>query len=369
MPNISASDYTKFLKFKAASASSIRPAIQTRDNVTLSQSLINAETLASQAAFRVDPNTLLPTISPAVVTAASSRTVTDALSKVVSAANGSGTIITYTAVDHGLTTGMTVQISGLSIGTLSATPNRTGVITVTGVNTFTIDIGSAVSGASSGTGIIVGRVYYTTSVAHGLAVGDVISITGITTFTASNATVLAVTSATTFVLSSTIDGTTVTGATGTIVGRVYYTTDVAHGLTAIPPNKYITVSGVTTFSIEKGTLVAIPSTTVFALAGTIVGAVTSQTGTLISTVFSNQNVAITGLNYVRPMPPNNVNNPYAKATLTFSGSGATSSSKFVQLGGLPASGRVGPTNYTRLPQNAGWIQGGGENITSGPKRF
>ncbi len=55
MPNISASDYTTFLKFKAAAASPIRPGIQTRDNATLSQSVLNANILASQAAFVVTP--------------------------------------------------------------------------------------------------------------------------------------------------------------------------------------------------------------------------------------------------------------------------------------------------------------------------
>jgi hypothetical protein len=55
MPNISASDYTTFLKFKAAAATPIRPGIQTRDNATLSQSVLNANILASQAAFIVTP--------------------------------------------------------------------------------------------------------------------------------------------------------------------------------------------------------------------------------------------------------------------------------------------------------------------------
>lgn len=55
MPTLSASDYTTFLKFKAAAATPIRPAIQTRDNATLSQSVLNANILASQAAFVVTP--------------------------------------------------------------------------------------------------------------------------------------------------------------------------------------------------------------------------------------------------------------------------------------------------------------------------
>lgn len=55
MPNISASDYTTYLKFKAAAATPIRPGIQTRDNATLSQSVLNANILASQAAFITTP--------------------------------------------------------------------------------------------------------------------------------------------------------------------------------------------------------------------------------------------------------------------------------------------------------------------------
>ncbi len=55
MPTLSASDYTQFLKFKAAAASPIRPAIQTRDNATVSQTVLNANILASQAAFVLTP--------------------------------------------------------------------------------------------------------------------------------------------------------------------------------------------------------------------------------------------------------------------------------------------------------------------------
>ena len=55
MPTLSASDYTTFLKFKAAAATPIQRAIQTRDNATLSQSVLNANILASQAAYVVTP--------------------------------------------------------------------------------------------------------------------------------------------------------------------------------------------------------------------------------------------------------------------------------------------------------------------------
>ena len=55
MPTLSASDYTQFLKFKAAAATPIQPAIQTRANATLSQSVLNTNILASQAALVVTP--------------------------------------------------------------------------------------------------------------------------------------------------------------------------------------------------------------------------------------------------------------------------------------------------------------------------
>lgn len=55
MPTLSASDYTQYLKFKAAAATPIQPSIQTRTNATLSQSVLNANILASQAAFVVTP--------------------------------------------------------------------------------------------------------------------------------------------------------------------------------------------------------------------------------------------------------------------------------------------------------------------------
>lgn len=93
---------------------------------------------------------------------------------------------------------------------------------------------------------------------------------------------------------------------------------------------------------------------------------TSQASLVVTPTLTNLN----GLNYVRPMPPNNVNHPSALSTLSWtsgtSGSvGSTTSSKFTQPGGLPANNVVG--TYTRLPQNAGWIQG--NTISSGPKRF
>ena len=67
-------------------------------------------------------------------------------------------------------------------------------------------------------------------------------------------------------------------------------------------------------------------------------------------------------------PPNNVNNPNALSTLGFAGtSGAMSSSAYTRPGGLPTGFKGSQNTYTRLPQNAGWIQG--QMLSSGQKRF
>jgi hypothetical protein len=55
MPTLSASDYTQYLKFKAASVSSIQPEIQTRTQAAPLQSIVNANVLTTQAAFVVTP--------------------------------------------------------------------------------------------------------------------------------------------------------------------------------------------------------------------------------------------------------------------------------------------------------------------------
>ena len=71
---------------------------------------------------------------------------------------------------------------------------------------------------------------------------------------------------------------------------------------------------------------------------------------------------------VAAQPPNNVNNPNALSTLGFAGtSGAMSSSAFQRVGGLPTGFKGSQNSYTRLPQNAGWIQG--QMLSSGQKRF
>ena len=381
MPTLSASDYTTFLKFKAAAASPIQRDIQTRSNVSLSQSVINANILASQAALAASPYTSVSRVVGATITDVSTTTVTAAKTNVLTAAVGNGTVITYTSSQaHGLSNGDTVTITGF---TGFAAANVTSeAVTVTSTTQFTVAV--TTSGTATGTGSITGRVYYTTSVANGLVAGDVISVTGITTFTATSATVLAVPTATTFVLSSSTTGTAVTGQTGTIAGIIYYTTDVAHGLVAgqiqlnTVSSTVMNISGLTTttaFNLAGvSTIYRVPSSTVFMLASSVTGtAISSQSGviTLVSTINGNNtisgNTRVIGRQVVQTR-----SNPDALSTLSWtsgtSGSvSSTTSSKIQQPGGLPTGFKGSQNSYTRLPQNAGWIQG--NTISSGPKRF
>ena len=286
MPTLSASDYTTYLKFKAASVSPIQPAIQTRTNASLSQSVINANILASQAAFVTTPATTT-IITPAV-------TVTDAGASVITTVEdaGSASIAYTTSQPHGLSAGDVVTIDGFTQDTFSTDPN--GQKTVAGIlssTQFRVHIGSTTTGSASGTGRFVGRVYYTTSAEHGLVVGDIATVTDITTFTASAATVALVPSTTTFVLTSSTTGTTVTG----------------------------------------------------------------ESGVLTYPRYTNQSMAVRGLARVVGLSPNNVNHPSALSTLSYAGtSGAMSSSAFNRPGGLPTGFRGSQATYHRIPQNAGW---------------
>ena len=361
MPTLSASEYTQYLKFKASAGSAIRPAIQTRDNVSLSQSLINAQLLASQAAFVTTPATTVVTQNAATVTAASTTTVTAARTDILSGATADGTVITYTsltAYPHGLTTGQTYIVYGFG-GNLSPSPNREGVVTVTSPTTFTIPATGTVSGTATGTGSIKARVYYTTSVAHGLAVSDVISVTGITRFTASGATVRSVDAGTsTFALSSDIEGAAVATQLGSITGLVYYTTNGAHRILAGTP--FVSVMGLTgtpAYNLALTTLYRVPSPTTFILQSSATGtAVSSASGVLSVTTYPNQAMAVTGLARVQPQQVVQFrSNPDARSTVSYAGtSGALGSSVVQRPGGLPGGFKSSTSTYTRLPQQAGW---------------
>jgi hypothetical protein len=357
MPTLSASDYTTFLKYKAASVSAIKPSIQTRDNVSTNQSVINANLLTSQAAFVATPYTAPVFVNGATVSAASATTVTNGNTIGLTAAVSTNTITYTSSQNHGLVTGDVISVAGISGVTPSANVTD-ATVTRLSDTTFSVTV-TGVSGTPSGTGRIVGRVYYTTSVAHGLTVGMTVTITNVGIFSTTNATVLTVPSATTFALSNTTTGAAVTGATGTINGYVYYTTSAAHGLVAGTQN--ISVSGLSTsaFNLSLATVGLVPSATVFALVSNASGtAVTGASGVLTTTYFANTNTAIRNNARVQALPVVQTRvTSTAKSTLSWtsgtSGSvGTTTSSKFQQGGGLPASGRVGV--YTRLPQGAGW---------------
>jgi hypothetical protein len=360
MPTLSASDYTQYLKFKAAAVSGIKPSIQTRDNVSTSQSLINANLLTSQAAYVVTPYSRRVMTSSAAVTDASVNTVTEARTNIVTAAVGGSDVITYTTSQaHGLVTGNTVQITGLTQNTLNVSPNVPAGTVVTRLTdtTFTVPA-SGSSGASSGTGRIVGRAYYTTTVAHGLVAGMTVTITNILTFAISNASVLAVPSATTFVLSNTATG-TVTSAAGTISGYVYYTTSAAHGLIAGTQNVSITGLSTSAFNLSLVTVALLPSSTVFAIQSTATGTeVTGASGVLTVTYFANtstslrNNARVQGIQEVQTRSTNKAKSTLSWTSGTSGSVSSTSSSKIQQPGGLPRMGTVGV--YTRLPQSAGW---------------
>jgi hypothetical protein len=305
MPTLSASDYTTFLKFKAAAATPIRPAIQTRDNATLSQSVLNANILASQAAQIVTPF-LRSTLSPIV---------TEVRTNVISSAVGSTSLITYTTSQpHGLTGTPTITVSGLTQNTLNVSPNFTGQVTVTDVDTFTRAV-STNTGASSGTGRINGLVYFTTGTDHGLAAGTA--------------------------------NLTLTGILGT-----------------------------TDFNLVLFTIYRVPSASTFVVENTATGtAVTGQTGVLTLTTYNNTRSVLTSVGRVVAFPRVQLqSNPNALSTVSWtsgtSGSvGSLSSSRNNVPGGLPVGFKNSQGTYTRLPQNAGWIQGGRAMLSSGPKRF
>lgn len=437
MPTLSASDYTNFIKLQAASQSyrngAIPKKIQTSDQVVPLQSMLNAQLLTSQAAYVTKAKTPVVTVSGTTVSAASVTTVTNGASAILSAATanivtaavGSTTYITYTtSVDHGLSVGDVVSITGLtgystanvtslavsltptttsfrinvaSAGTTSIsgqsgqinigpaaaatvyytssvahglavgeTVSITGFTTRGNVTSKTITkvidsthfaIANVGTGVGTGTGTITGFTYYITSVAHGLSVGDVITITGMTNFNASSLSVAKVISTTQFALTNgPTNATADSGKTGTIVGRVYYTTADAYvGIFPNVPNTTVAISGITTnttFNLS-GIVIACPTTTVFVISSNQASgtAVTGKSGTITSTVIVNPTTSIDGNARVRPYDGvGYVNQP--KNLSTVSQSGTLSSGKTQQLGGLPLTAALGSGVYSPTSQLA-----------------
>jgi len=208
--------------------------------------------------------------------------------------------------------------------------------------------------ASTDTGT---TVTYTSSVAHGLTAGMVVTISGFTTtpaFNLANQTVLASgLTATQFKVTNTASGTAeTTSTTGRINGYVYYTTAAAHNLSTVTQNLSITGLSTAAFNLTLVNVALAPSSTVFAIASSATGtAVTSASGVLTLTRFPNVTSTITGITRVRPYDGvGRVNNP--KSLVTLSQSGTLSSSKTQQAGGLPTTAPKGSGVYAPTPQLA-----------------
>jgi len=201
-----------------------------------------------------------------------------------------------------------------------------------------------------------GVVTYTTSVAHGLVAGDVVTISGLSTaaFNLSNQTVISSgLTATQFRFTNGATGTAVTGSTsGRINGFVYYTTSANHGFSTNTQN--VTISGLSTsdFNLSLANISKVPSSTVFAIANSATGtAVTSAAGVLTLTRYPNPNATIVGNARVRPYDGvGYVNNPKSLVTLTQSGT--LSSGKTQQAGGLPTTAPKWSGVYAPTPQLA-----------------
>jgi len=202
-----------------------------------------------------------------------------------------------------------------------------------------------------------GAVTYTTSVAHGLVAGDVVTISGLST-TAFNLTSQTVISsgltATQFRVTNAATGTAVTGSTtGRINGFVYYTTASEHGLTTSTQNLSITSLNTSAFNLSLVSVSKVPSTTVFAISSSATGtAVTGAYGNLTITTYQTSGFStLNGIARVRPYDGvGYVNNP--KSLVTLAQSGTLSSGKTQQVGGLPTTAPKWSGVYAPTPQLA-----------------
>jgi hypothetical protein len=232
---------------------------------------------------------------------------------------------------------------------------------VTPPKVFVDTHGTTVSAASATT--VTGavgdgtNVTYTTSVAHGLTPGMVVSISGFTNTVAynlTNQTVIASgLTATVFKVANTTTGTAETvSTTGRINGYVYYTTAAAHNFTTSTKNVSVTGLSTSAFNLSLVNVALIGSSTVFAIANSATGtAVTGASGVLSLTRFPNPNSSITGIGSVRPYNGRGyVNNP--KNLVTLSQSGTLSSGKTQQAGGLPTTAPKWSGVYAPTPQLA-----------------
>jgi hypothetical protein len=222
----------------------------------------------------------------------------------------------------------------------------------------TISAASATTLTGATTSDTGSTVTYTSSVAHGLTAGMVVTISGFTTtpaYNLSNQTVIANgLTATQFKVENTASGTAeTTSTTGRINGYVYYTTAAAHTL-PVTNTQNITITGLSTsaFNLTLVNVALAPSSTVFAVANSATGsAVTGASGVINVTRYPNRDSTIIGNARVLPYSGyGNVNNPKSLVTLTQSGT--LSSSKTQQTGGLPTTAPKWSGVYAPTPQLA-----------------
>jgi hypothetical protein len=348
MPTLSASDYTNFIKLQAAAQSyrngAIPTKIQTSDQVVPLQSILNAQLLASQASYvAASPDTVktrLPNITEAsstTVTDAASRTITSVSSRTVTSAVANGTTVTYTtSVPHGLSAGDTVTISGLTNTSLNLS---TQIVLASGLTSTQFVVSNAVAAASetgSTAGRINNRVYYTTSVEHGLIATQTITISNTSaTFNLSNVTITTVTSPTQFVVTNSANTTNFTGSGATAgrvsrgVGLIFYTTSVPHALTV---GQSITITDAGAFSVGPVTVAAVTTPTRFS--------VTSSADN--STVYSGTAAGITGYVYYTTETLHNL--VANRLNSTYSITGLTTTTAY-NLTGFTISSVTGPTRF------------------------
>jgi hypothetical protein len=312
MPTLSASDYTNFIKIQAAAQSyrngAIPTKIQTSDQVVPTQSILNAQLLASQASYVAASPATVKTALPAItavstntVTAAQTDILSAASANVVTAATGSSSAKTFTYttnVSHGIVVGDLITITNLSAGTLtSVNVSNLAVTSVPSPTTFVIFVAA---GAQDGTitaqtgqlnigNLATATAYYTSSVPHGLSVGTSITITGFTTLgNVTSKTVTRVIDSTHFAVANNGTATGVGTGTGSITNLVYYTTSVAHGLVAGQTNVNIVATGgtLTNFTASNLTVANVADATHFALTSATTGsAITGQTGRISGYVY------------------------------------------------------------------------------------
>ena len=269
----------------------------------------------------------------------------------------SGIVYYTTAVEHGLTAGQTITITNTS-ATFDLTSVTVGV--VTSATRFSVTNAADTTnftGSGATAGRISGRVFYTTSVQHGLSVGQSVTITNAgATFSIGPVVVAATPTPTRFSVTNAADSATAySGTTAGITGFIYYTTTGGVGVTAGQANTTINISGLTTttgFNLTGFIIAVITDDTHFVVANSFTGtAITGQSGQIVYIQSLVPRTVISGNTRVLPYNGKGyVNQP--KNLSTVGQSGTLSSGKTQQTGGLPTTAAKWDGVYSPVPHLA-----------------